>query len=168
MNVNKIGQFATRTARRAKATGEFVAREVSDAISNQVVKGKVKKVAPYAALCVGAFSLLGLMKNKKSDGKPGIIERKSSTLATAAFGLISAKKFFKNADVETLKGIYKYRNILNPKKTLHIIGVNKKTAVAFAASLAAVKLATLAGVKAVDCFAKGAFGDSKLDESSQG
>lgn len=134
----------------AKSACKYAAKTVKQASLDPVVRKNFKSSLPTAAACVGGFSLLSLLKNRKRDGKQGKIERNSGNFAFAAFGVAAFNKFFKNNEAVKLKDIWNNAKNHNFNQVKQILKTNKLNIIAFAAALAGVKIITNLATKGAD------------------
>ena len=163
MNVGTIKNIGTTVYRKAKSTAKETALLVRGALANSQSAKNLKNALPAAAICTGAFSLMSLLPNKKSDGSQKKLEKKSGTIATAVFALTSFKTMFNTGEIKFKDAIKKLKK-LDYKDMQHILWTNKANLILFIASLAGVKIATDIATKGLDIVANEASGAKILGE----
>lgn len=147
---------AYKYAKTGVKTGAKVAASTLSGIKNdKTVIKSVKSALPLAALCVGGFGLLGLLKNRKRDGKPGNLEQNCGNFAKFAFVAGAFSKFFnKPIEKEAKEGFEKIKSAFDASGILNKVKAQKNNVVAFALMVGAVGVATKIVAKITDPLTK--------------
>ena len=92
MNIGTIQNIGTNVYRNIRGAADTAIKTVNTALANSQSAKNLKNALPGAAICTGAFSLMSLLPNKKSDGSQKKLEKKSGNIAAAVLRLPRLKQ----------------------------------------------------------------------------
>lgn len=161
-----IKAISGRIYNGVKSAGKYVAHTAKAVSKDPSVIRNTKASLPAVAVCVGGFSLLALLRNKKKDGKQGKLEKSSGSLAQLAFLAAGFKTFFKNNDGKHLKNAFKSMFAGNFSQAKNILKTNKNNIIAFGVGLIGIKLVTNVLTKALDSTINEVTKSSKLGDAA--
>lgn len=167
MNVSSIRKTGTTVYRTAKKAVKAAYNTVSDAFSNPYVRKNAKNAMPAALACMGGFSLMAFLNNKKKDGRQGALEKSSGTLAQIAFAVASFKHFFKNQGREKFGTIIENLKKFKFKDAFEVLKTNKSNVIVYAASIIGVKIATDITTKILDMGINKIFNKPRLGQQKK-
>ena len=163
MNIGTIQNIGTNVYRNVRGAADTAIKTVNAALANSQSAKNLKNALPGAAICTGAFSLMSLLPNNKSDGSQKKLEKKSGNIAAAVFAFTSFKTMFNTGEIKIKDALKKLKK-LDYKDAQNILKTNKSNLILYALSIAGVKIATDVATKGLDFFVNEATGAKVLGE----